>query len=192
MMRVFDNIFDRRYLDELVSKLSHSPWYPNNIANRSTWPYGETGSHCIFGEQFFERKSLDIINYGSNVALSHELIDCFYAITRKAEKNLVLQEIAGNLQFAGMNGSDHRDTLGGITDDIFSYILMLSADPGTGGAFVNETENKVIPFKHGRGNEIEGHAVHRGLAFETEHKPRYSVKFVGLDNLIRDNYIRFW
>ena len=181
-MKILDDIFDRRFLDDLTHRLSHSAWYPNNIANRKTWPYGEVGSHRIFGEQFFERQSRDIIHYGSDVKLSHLLLDCFYAIERRVKKDLVIQEIAGNLQFPGMDGSNHRDTLGG-RDDLFSYIMMLSSDPGEGGEFINVTTNQTVPFLHGRVIEITSEDIHRGMSFTTKDKIRFSVKFVATETL---------
>jgi len=178
-MRVFDDIFDKRYLDELTWKLQPASWYSSNIANRTTWPYGDKGTHRLLGDIFFHRKNIDIIHYNkTNIDLSFQLIDMFNIIKKCADRNLLLEQIASNLQFMGMDGSNHHDG----TDEDFSYVLMLSDDfvnDDEGGEFVNETVGKTVPYKYGRIIEFKASDVHRGLAFKTPHKARYSIKFLG-------------
>jgi len=193
-MKIHDNIFDKRFLVSLTHKLSMSPWYPNNIANRNTWPYGDNGSHKILGEIFYQRKNLDIIEYSKNIDLAYELVDCFYPIKRRAQKQLVLQLIAGNLQFCGMDGTTHTDGIG-IEKDVWSYILMLGDDvePGQGGDFINESTTQTVPYQFGRVIEIDAYERHKGMAFTVPNKCRYSIKFVGIDNLIsNDGWVKFW
>ena len=49
-MKIFDDIFDKRFLDEFTNKLRYANWYPTNISNRTTWPYGEKGTHRLLGD----------------------------------------------------------------------------------------------------------------------------------------------
>jgi hypothetical protein len=183
-MRVFDDIFDTRFLIDLRARLSHSSWTPTNIANRHTWPYGESGSHKLLGSVFFHRKNINLIHYKQNdLDLSHTLIDCFYPIIQRAERHLFLQEISANLQFCGMDGTNHRDG-GGLSGNVYSYILMLGddVDENCGGEFVNDSTNEIVPYKFGRVIEIHRDEVHRGLSFNVSDKVRYSLKFVGNDD----------
>jgi len=182
-MTVFDDIFDRRYLVELAHKLSKEPWYPNNIANRYTWPYGDKGAHKLLGSIYFDRKDLDIIEYSSNLSLSYELIDIYYKIIERAHRKLMLKEIKTNLQFMGMDGANHCDS---TLENEVGYILMLSdedIEPDEGGQFINETLNETVEFKQGRVIEFNPFDEHRGLAFNTPHKCRFSIKFLGTQNL---------
>ena len=183
-MRVFDDIFDKRYLDELTHKLSKTPWYPNNIGNRSTWPYGDTGTHKLLGTNFFHRRNIDLIEY-RDLKLSTELIDIFYVINRNTERKLLLQKIDANLQFSGMDGTNHVD-MTNPNDNEVVYIMMLSdeyVETDGGGQFINETENMEVEFKHGRVIEMSSPDIHRALSFNIPHKPRYSIRFTSTKNL---------
>ena len=185
-MRVFDDIFDKRYLDELIHKLTKTSWCPNNIANRSTWPYGDKGTHRFLGTTFFNRHNIDLIEY-RDLKLSTELIDIFYAINRKTEKKLLLQLIEANLQFMGMDGTNHIDMNNpNDKENEVVYIMMLSdeyIETDGGGQFINETVGQEVEFKHGRVIEMSSTDLHRGLAFNIPYKPRYSLKFLGTENL---------
>ena len=101
-MRVIDNVFDNRYLFELVDKLKKTAWYPDNIANVSTYPYGNVGSHVLLGSSFFFREDINTIDYGADRNFSLELIQTFYAIQRAAGRNLMLYEISGNMQMLSL------------------------------------------------------------------------------------------
>ena len=184
-MRVIDNVFDNRYLFELVDKLKKTAWYPDNIANVSTYPYGNVGSHVLLGSSFFFREDINTIDYGADRNFSLDLIQTFYAIQRAAGRNLMLYEISGNMQMVGMDGTNHYDNLevgGQQLSNVFSYILMLSGDQGEGGQFVNDTEGVEVPFLNGRLIEITSKELHRGMAFTTPNKVRYSLKFVGVQH----------
>ena len=180
-MKIYDNIFDKRFLDEYTYRLRYIGWDSSNIANRITWPYGERGTHRLMGHSLFRRENEDMIHYSDNKDLSFQSIEMFYAIRGFVNKNLFLQHIVANLQFMGMDGTNHTDV---ITENVeeYSYILMLSddfVDANEGGEFVNATLSETVPYKYGRVVEIKTSDVHRGLAFTTPYKPRYSVKFVG-------------
>tara|TARA_Y100000816_G_C25853693_1_gene445861 strand:+ start:99 stop:653 length:555 start_codon:yes stop_codon:yes gene_type:complete len=180
-MKIYDDIFDKRFLDEFTNKLRYTNWYATNIANRSTWPYGEKGTHRLLGDVLFARINVDKIQYSKDKDLSFETIDMFYAIRKTVQRKMVLQQIATNLQFMGMDGTNHIDTLNPDTEE-YSYVLMLSDDHVSGeegGEFINETVGQTVPYRYGRTIEFKTSDKHRGLAFKTPHKARYSVKFVG-------------
>ena len=180
-MKIYDDIFDKRFLDEFTNRLRFANWYPTNIANRSTWPYGEKGTHRLLGDILFTRINYDKIEYSNDRNLSFETIDMFYAISTAVQRKMTLQQIATNLQFMGMDGTNHIDTLNPNTEE-YSYVLMLSDDyvsSEEGGEFVNETVGQTVPYRYGRTIEFKTSDNHRGLAFKTPHVARYSVKFVG-------------
>ena len=110
-MKVFDDIFDKRFLDEFANKLRYTNWYPTHISNRTTWPYGEKGTHRLLGDVLFRRKSFDKIDYGKDKDLSFQTIDMFYAIRKAVQRKMILQQIATNLQFMGMDGTNHSDVI---------------------------------------------------------------------------------
>ena len=186
-MRYIDDIFDKRYLDETVVKLRQTSWYPDNIANSYTWPYSEKGTHKLLGDVFFERKSIDVIKYSpTNPDFSLELINVYYAIMRRFNRNLVLQGIYSNLQFMGMDGTTHRDS---SVEDDYAYIWMLGDEEvnNEGGEFVNVTRNETVPYKYGRVIEIRALDEHYGKAFTTPFKCRFSFKFLGTDKLLNED-----
>ena len=194
-MRILDEIFDDRFLVDLVHRLNHTSWYPNNIANRNTWPYGDKGTHKLLGHTFFYRKNLDIIEYSTDINLSYQLIDSFYTVSSSFKRNLFLQQISGNLQFAGMDGTNHIDGRGFGEDgkNVYSYILMLGdglTDSNDGGEFINETLGESVSYKLGRVIEIYSDEVHRGNSFRTPNRCRYSIKFTGIDNFADGAFLK--
>ena len=183
-MRVFDNIFDKKFLDDFSYKLRYTTWNTYNIANRKTWPYGEKGTHRLLGNVLFDRKSIDIIKYHDDLELSYEAIKMFYAIQAKSNKNLQLEQIITNCQFMGMDGTNHTDVIDSKAKE-YSFILMLCdeiIDDNQGGEFINQTLEETVPFRYGRVIEFETHDLHRGMSFKEPHIVRYSLKFVGKEN----------
>ena len=53
MIKYYDDIFDKIWVDEIAWKLINGPWHATNIANRSTWPYKAQGSHRLLGDNFY-------------------------------------------------------------------------------------------------------------------------------------------
>ena len=176
-----DNILDKTFVDQLASDLRNKVrWQPNNSASRS-YPYNENLEYVLLGHKFFNRVSLDIIEYGEDMEFNKKLINLFYHLKDAFNKpNIMLEQIAGNLQFKGMDGGLHMD--GYKEDNKTSFILMLSPDydvENDGGVFYNETQNKEIAFKHGRVVEIESSDLHLGKAFDSPYKMRFSLRFTG-------------
>ena len=178
-MKCYDDIFDKRFLDVITHNLSASPWYATNIANRTTWPYGDKGTHKLLGALFFDRTDDNKITYNAhNIGLSHNFIDMFTAINNHTNNKLKLKQCQTNLQFTGMDGSFHTDGL----DNETVYILMLCdeiIDDYIGGDFFNETTNEKVPFKYGRVIEFKASNAHKGLSFNKPHIARISIKWLG-------------
>ena len=179
MLKVYDDIFDKQWCDEISTELFKEPWYANNIANRKTWPYGNKGSHLLLGTTYFDRINNNKISYGKNITLTNNLIDAFDHIQKISNKKLRLMEIQSNLQFYEMNGTLHLD--GDDQETIF--ILMLcneNVNEDIGGEFYHKPSDTKVSFKHGRLIEQSGIDLHQGLAFNKPHIARYSIKWRGL------------
>lgn len=177
-MKYLDDIFDKRFSDELSHKLRLCNWEATNVANRFSWPYGVKGTHILLGISFFECLDEYKYHYYDDKQFSFRLIDAFKQITKRFDRKLTLTEISANLQFKGMDGTLHTD--GG--DDEFAYIYMLSDDiifQDYGGEFYNKTHENAVPFLHGRVIEIKASDLHCGMAFNKDNMCRFSIKFVG-------------
>tara|TARA_R100000664_G_scaffold33441_1_gene50560 strand:+ start:103 stop:648 length:546 start_codon:yes stop_codon:yes gene_type:complete len=178
MLQIYDDVFDKQWLDEISLTLSKEPWYSDNIANRKTWPYGNKGTHLLLGNSYFQRINDDKIDYNTNKNLSNSLIDAFTQIKKIANKELKLIEISSNLQFNGMDGTLHTDG----TKDHMVYILMLCNEiffENMGGEFYHQTSDTKVPFVYGRLIEQSGTDLHQGLSFNKSHVARFSIKWVG-------------
>ena len=102
-------------------------------------------------------------------------------IQEYSKNKCMLQDIHGNLQFKGMDGTFHRD--GGGNQTVF--IMMLAyhdIEENMGGEFYHEPSGEKIPFKQGRIMEMTASDLHRADAFNVPHIPRFSIKFTGLNN----------
>ena len=176
-----DNLLDKLFVDQLASDLRNKVnWRPNNSSLKS-YPNNENLDSVMLGHTFFDRLSLDIIQYGDDMNFNKKLIDLFYFIKDSFNKpNLVLKTISGNLQFMGMDGRLHIDSH--KDDNETSFILMLSPDydvENKGGVFYNATQKKEVAFKHGRIVEIDSSDLHLGKAFDAPYKMRFSIRFTG-------------
>jgi len=175
-MRIFDNIFDPTWIHDTTNLLKHKvAWNPNNIANRSSYPNGEIGSHLMLGCVLFNRLDDDMIEYTLPLEDTRRFIGAWYAIMRRAERNGLLVNIGGNLQFKGMDGTKHIDGWP------WNYVLMLGMDNKDlkGGEFINETTGEVVEYKSGRVIEIDKGEEHRANAFDNPNVPRYTLRLSG-------------
>ena len=173
-----DDIFDKRFIDELYQLLINGTWKATNSANNYTWPYGEKGTHVLLGETIFI--PLNKYQQRSSKTLEEQKIflDTFDHLCKVFNDKLRLDEISTNLQFCGMDGSVHVD---GLKNQIV-YILMLSNNDlpnDIGGEFINTSTNSKFNFKHGRVIKLNAADKHQGLAFNKPNIPRISVKFMG-------------
>jgi hypothetical protein len=176
-MIVRDDIFDKKWTAEIASTLLYCNWKAANTAGRKTWPYFETGNHRLLGTSFFFRRNEDVIDYNDNKELSIILINAFDHIRKIVNKNIRLEMIDANLQFKGMDGTDHVDG----NNNQLAFILMLCNEDADniGGEFFYVPTNKKIKFKHGRLIEIPAHHEHKGLSFTKKHVARMSIKWLG-------------
>jgi hypothetical protein len=178
MLKIHQNIFDKKWLDDLAYQLIKEPWYSTNIANQKTWPYGDKGTHLLLGNIYFFRINENDIRYNVNLDLSHNLIKSFSAIENKVRRKMKLTQISTNLQFKEMDGTLHTD--GNQNQSIF--ILMLSSEnivKNIGGQFYHQPTNTSVDFEHGKLIEQNGIDLHRAFAFNEPYVPRMSIKFVG-------------
>ena len=171
MIKYYDDIFDKYWVDEAAWKLINGPWHATNVANRSTWPYKAQGSHRLLGASFFPGPN----RY--HPELTEMFMRSFEPIMAKVKRKMKLKEIATNLQFKGMDGTDHQDGY----ENESSFILMLSNEiiSCKGGEFISGKDK--VKFKHGRVIEIKASQMHRALAFKKAHVPRMSVKYIGVN-----------
>jgi|TARA_B110000285_G_scaffold204000_1_gene240609 hypothetical protein len=182
MIRIHDNIFDKKWCDEVTDALLNGPWYANNVANARSWPYGETGTHRLMGDCFFHRHADNHIRYNeSNKQLGESLINSFGRIIESTHP-MKLEEIYTNLQFVGMDGTEHRDGAPNQT----AFILMLSNEhhsENIGGGFYHAPTDTTVDYKYGRVVEITASDSHKGMAFDIPHVTRMSVKYLGTNTI---------
>lgn len=178
MIKIHDNIFDKRWCDEVTSALLNGPWYANNVANARSWPYGEKGTHRLLGDCFFHRYSDNHIKYNEHdKALGDSIINSFSRIVQET-RPMVLQEVYTNLQFMGMDGTEHVDG----NNNQSAFILMLSNEhhsENIGGGFYHAPTDNIVDYKYGRVVEITASDSHKGMSFNIPHVARISVKYLG-------------
>ena len=80
--QIIDGMFDEIYIHQLDAMIRDIPMCCNNIANRSTWPFGQEGSHRLMGEILFDRKSLN------NITILHSSVKNFFELFEQIEKKL--------------------------------------------------------------------------------------------------------
>ena len=178
MITVYENVFDNSWIASLSSNLVKQGWFADNIANRKTWPYKESGSHRLLGATFFYRHNENNITYNTNKELSLSLVDAFFHIQKVVKKNIFLKEISANLQFKGMDGTPHID---GGPDD-YAYILLLCNEKlpkNIGGEFIHLPSKRKVPFESGKLIEINAVDKHHALSFNKPHYARMSIKWMG-------------
>jgi len=180
MINIYDDFFDKFWLDELGHVLMNEhTWHIKNVANRFSYPLNLSGSHRLIGMRIYHKK--DNFNH-SNEDLKIGLLNCFTNIKKRLKLNLELDSIDVNLQFKGMDGSWHIDG----TKNQYSFILMLCNDiidnfDKIGGQFIYKPTNKKINFRYGRLIQITASDEHRALSFKKDHIPRLTLKFVATD-----------
>jgi len=175
-IKVYDNVFDSHWINQLSFDLLNLNWDLNNLANRKGWPYANIGTHRMLGHCF-----LDSNGTGLNVNLNNVLINAYNQHIRHIIKkpNLKLISISANCQFKGMDGTFHTDG----NDNDHSIVLMLYYPEKnvTGGDFIYQLTNKKINFKQGRLIHFIASHKHRAKAFNEKDIPRFSIKWVATD-----------
>ena len=188
MIQVYDDIFDKLFLNELsVWLMSDCNWKVDNVANRYSQPYGIEGSHRLLGATIYSNTTGSAERYWEHMYKTdfkeklQQFCHMYEGIQGYSKSKCMLQGIDGNLQFKDMNGTFHKD--GDENQTVF--IMMLAyhdIDDNMGGEFYHELSGEKIPFKQGRVIEMTASDSHRADAFNIPHIPRFSIKFTGLND----------
>ena len=76
LAQVFDNLFDVEFMVKVERRLQNLPVTATNIANGTAYPSGESGSHCLMGENIFERTSLNtVVNLMDDSEIFFEMLE---------------------------------------------------------------------------------------------------------------------
>ena len=188
--KVFDNLFDGMYLHQIEQHVSEIPLYANNVANRTTWPYGTKGSHKLFGDILFQRESLNSIKKYSKYA--EPFFEILEHIEEELKTNFFLHAISLNVQHEGCDGTTHRDS---ANSNDFTILMMTNAEWNSswGGQFQLTTMDGNVVEEHeyvpGRVIVLPSEHPHRGLGPTEAYVYRSSVvwRVTPLDQYIRNN-----
>ena len=188
MIQIYDDIFDKIFLNEIsVWLMCECNWRANNVANRHSYPYFIEGSHRLLGSNIYNNPTGSAETYWKYVYTIDYLkkLQQFWGmyenIQEHSKNKCMLQNIHGNLQFKGMDGTFHND--GEQHQTVF--IMMLAyhdIQEDMGGDFFHEASGEKIPFKQGRIIEMTASDSHRADAFNVYHIPRFSIKWTGLND----------
>ena len=196
MIQIHDDIFDKIFLLEMsIWLMEECEWKANNVANSQSLPYNIEGSHRLLGSTIYDNPTGTVKKYWEYVYRTdytkklEQFWDMYASIQKYSKNKCMLQEIFGNLQFKGMDGTFHDD--GNENQTVF--IMMLAyhdIEEDMGGEFYHEPSGEKIPFKQGRVMEMTASDSHRADAFNVQHIPRFSIKFTGLNDEISRIYDR--
>lgn len=176
--KVYDDIFDDLYIHQIDAMMRDNvAVYPNNVANRTTWPYGNVGSHRLLGRVVFDRKTLNRITILHSTAQT--FFDMFEQIESKMQRQFYLNQIQVNLQHTGCDGTTHIDS-----DNPNDLTIMVMTTPkwekDWGGEFQLMSEDGVVEeyeYKPGRVLVIPSNHPHRGLGPTQEYIYRTTVVY---------------
>ena len=188
LCEVFDNRFDEKYLHEIFSIVQSKLKYKaNNVTNPTTWPYGERGSHRLFGSRIFCRHHINRIDYldNDNASKFFDMFDFLCELRGINSSDTYLERIDVNLQHSGCNGTLHLDSAPWNKD---SRTIMIMPNPTWekewGGEFQIFSEDKTEILEEwdyvpGRIISFPSHLPHRGLGPNIEYPfvYRYSIVF---------------
>tara|TARA_B100000287_G_scaffold120100_1_gene112023 strand:- start:355 stop:948 length:594 start_codon:yes stop_codon:yes gene_type:complete len=183
LCEVYDDKLDAKYLHELFEIVQVDLKYRAcNIANPTTWPYGMTGSHKLFGSRIFFRQNFNRIDYLDNKN-SQKFFDLFDFLCNLTNRTLYLDRIDVNLQHTGCNGTLHQDS---APWDEQHRTMMVFPNPvwekEWGGQFqlFDKEGNELLEeydYVPGRIIIFPSHLAHRGLGPLQEYVYRYSIVF---------------
>ena len=188
LCEVYDDKFDANYLHEIFSIIQGKLKYKaNNVTNPTTWPYGGTGSHRLFGSRIFCRHHPNIIDYldNENASTFFDIFEFLCNLKNIDSRNIFLQRIDVNLQHSGCNGTLHQDSAPWDKD---SKTIMIMPNPiwdkEWGGQFQLFCEDKSqmieeYDYVPGRILVFPSYLPHRGLGpnIEYPYVYRYSIVF---------------
>lgn len=177
--KVLDNLFDDIYIHQIDAMIRDIPLCSNNVANRSTYPFGQEGTHRLLGQLIFDRKSLN------NITVLHESAKTFFDIFEMIEKKLsakfYLSQISLNVQHSGCDGTTHCDS---NNHHDFTIMLMTTSKwkPDWGGQFqLTNAEGTEVIEEHeyipGRIIIVPSAHPHRGLGPTEKYVYRSTVVY---------------
>jgi len=177
---IIDNFFDQKFLVDLAYFIEHNISFNcSNIANSTTWPYGVTGSHRLFGTCIFLRNNLNSIQVLDKNA--HRFFEIFEAIEDIIlRKKVYLSQIDINLQHAGCDGTSHKD---GPSNDTTIMIMSNSYWKSEwGGEFqmLSDDEKEILEthqYIPGRIIIFPSNVLHRGLGPKEKYIYRHTITF---------------
>lgn len=177
--KIIDGVFDDIYIHQIDSMIRDIPVCSNNVANRSTFPFGQEGTHRLLGQVLFDRKSLN------RISVLHESVAIFFDIFEMLEKKLntkfYLSQISLNVQHTGCDGTTHRDS-----DNPNDYTIMIMTnskwESHWGGQFqLTSADGKDVieehEYKPGRIIVIPSAHPHRGLGPTEKYVYRSTVVY---------------
>ena len=120
---VFDDKFDPLFLHEFYENtVSRVPYNFTNIANRTTRPYGHSGSHRLIGCTIFHREGINDISE-VNTEFYPAFQELYQSVEDIVNERFFLSTISVNLQGINMDGTCHADA-GEEDDDEFTILVM--------------------------------------------------------------------
>ena len=174
--QIFDNLFDYDYMVQVEKTMLHLPVTAINEANGTGYPAGQHGTHKLFGENLFERRSINhIVNWTPKC-------ECFFNMFSHIEEQvdfpLLLNRIDFNLQHSFCDGTSHVD--GDPGDYTIMYMVNTKWDSKEwGGQFQIVNENNEVIEEHeyvpGRVLIFPSEIPHRGLGPRHPYVYRYTV-----------------
>lgn len=173
---VIDKHFEITYMLKVETQLKNLPVSAINIANGTSVPNGENGTHRLMGENIFERESINkVINLMDDSELFFDMLE---SIEDLLDRRFYLSRIDFNLQHSFCDGTSHIDGEKGS----YTIMYMPSLEWDTlewGGQFqLLDDDNNVIEeheYVPGRVLIFPSEIKHRGLGPRHPHVYRYTV-----------------
>ena len=173
---VYDNLFSPAFIantDEFIHTL---PLTCTNEANGTRYPDGGGGTHRLFGENLFERTSVNTVtNWTSNASVFFNML---HHIEEETNQTYYLSRIDLNLQHSFCDGSAHLD--GDLSNLTIMYMPNCQWDKEWGGQFqiLDKQDGEVIEeheYVHGRVIIFPSNYWHRGLGPRHPYVYRYTI-----------------
>ena len=194
LCKVIDGLFDDIYIHQLDALIRDIPLCSNNIANRSTWPFGQEGTHRLLGQILFDRKSIN------RITVLHESVstffDVFEMIEDKLQTKFYLSQISLNVQHTGCDGTTHCDS---NNPNDFTIMIMTNSkwEQSWGGQFqLTSNDGSVVieehEYKPGRLIVIPSTHPHRGLGPTEKYIYRSTVVFRVTPRMVKSTEKNFW
>ena len=174
-VQVYDGCYDDRFVLEVDEQTDRIPYTLTNIANRTTYPYGNKGSHKLIGSHLFDRKDeYNVVNKCPGDILKlyvHAINSVIECPNGNKGINAELQSISVNAQSMGQDGTPHIDGRFNSNERTLMYFANSKWDKEWGGPFQildPDTKDviKEIDFVPGRLIYFDCGLLHRGLAPE--------------------------